>query len=69
MSGPLKKALIAGLIGGVIFAVIDVAVGARGVGSIVGASLVVFAIVVLIGYIIARATGGRTVDDYEYEDD
>lgn len=70
MSGPLKKALIAGLVGGVIFAVIDIVVGARGAGSIVGASLVVFAIVMLIAYIIARATSGRAADDdYEYEDD
>lgn len=68
MSGSFKVALIAGAIGGVLLAVINLVLGGTSIGAIFGMFLIGFAVVTLIAFIIAKLVGGRR-DEYEYEDD
>lgn len=71
MSGPFKVSLIAGAVGGLVLALINVVLGGRSVGGFLGVFLIAFAIILLVTFVIARVVMGRrsNEEEYEYEDD
>lgn len=69
MSGPFKTGLIAGLVAAVVFTIINIALGGRGIVALAGAALIAFAIVLLIAYLIARVVDRGREDEDDYEDD
>lgn len=70
MSRPFKQSFIVAAVIAVLFALVDVVLGGRNIPAIVGASLIVFAVVLFVAFIVTRIVASRRRDDeYEYEDD